>query len=132
MKKLLALTLSCVVALSMLFRARQADAIPAFFKEFQAMYVKKDSADPKEKALVEGVAKVKCNVCHVGTKKKERNAYGEELSKLLDKKEDIKNAPKIQDALKTVADMPSDPANSQSPTFGQRLQEGKLPVEDAP
>jgi hypothetical protein len=128
MKKLFALVLCCAGVLSLFsLGARQADAIPAFNKEFQDLYFKKDSTDPKEKALADKIEKTKCNVCHVGTKKKDRNAYGQELDKLLDKKEDIKNPTKIQEALKKVAEMPSDPANPQSPSFGQRMKDGDLP-----
>ena len=131
MKKPIALMMFCAMMLGLFTcSTERASAIPAFNKEFQDMYFKKDSTDPKEKALAEAITKVKCNVCHVGTKKKDRNAYGEELNKLLDKKEDIKNAPKIQDALKKVEAMPSDPANPQSPTYGDRIKEGKLPAGD--
>lgn len=105
-----------------------ARAIPAFKTEFDAKYVKKDSADPAEKALAEAVKEAKCNVCHVGTDKKQRNAYGQALSELLDKKEDAKNKQKIQEALDKVAEMHSDPEKTDSPTFGALIKEGKLPA----
>ena len=107
--------------------AREAFAIKQFFDEFKAVYVKPDSADPAEKALVAGVESAKCNVCHEGTSKKERNAYGNALAERLNKKEDAKNVEKIKKALEEVAALPSDPAKADSPTFGALLKEGKLP-----
>lgn len=103
---------------------RQAFAIKEFFDEFKAVYVKPDSSDANEKALVAAVETAKCNVCHAGSSKKERNAYGNALADLLDKKEDKKNAEKIRQALETVAAMPS---AAGGPTFGDLLKQGKLP-----
>ena len=103
---------------------RQAFAIKDFFDEFKAVYVKPDSADANEKALVAAVETAKCNVCHAGSDKKERNAYGNALADLLDKKEDKKNVEKIRQALETVAAMPS---VAGGPTFGELLKQGKLP-----
>lgn len=118
--------LACVVLWSI--SAPPARAIPAFKTEFDAKYVKKDSTDPAEKALAEAVKEAKCNVCHKGMNKKERNAYGEKLAELLDKKEDAKNKQKIQEALDKVAEMKCDPDQPDGPTFGDLLKEGKLPV----
>lgn len=103
---------------------RPAFAIKEFFDEFKAVYVKPDSADANEKALVAEVETAKCNVCHAGSSKKERNSYGNALADILDKKEDKKNADKIRKALETVAAMPSADGG---PTFGDLLKQGKLP-----
>lgn len=113
-----------VVASSTLGSARPAYAIKQFFDEFKAMYVKADGTDA-EKALATAVEGAKCNVCHKGTSKKERNAYGEALSALLDKKEDAKNVEKIKESLTKVADMASD--GKSGPTFGALIKQGKLP-----
>lgn len=107
--------------------AREAFAIKQFFEEFKAVYVKPESADPAEKALVAEVETAKCNVCHAGSSKKDRNAYGNALAERLNKKDDAKNVEKIKKALAEVAALPSDPAKSDSPTFGALLKEGKLP-----
>ena len=107
--------------------ARPAFAIKQFFEEFKAIYVKPDSTDASEKALAAAVETAKCNVCHAGKSKKERNAYGEALATLLDKKEDAKNVQKIKESLEKVAGMPSDAAKPDSPTFGALIKEGKLP-----
>jgi len=100
---------------------REAYAIKQFADEFKAVYVKDGTP------LAAAVEEAKCNVCHVGKSKKDRNAYGEALAKLLDKKEDAKNVEKIRKALEDVAAQSSDPAKADAPTFGQLIAEGKLP-----
>jgi hypothetical protein len=123
---------ACVVGIGLAVAvgssAREAFAIKQFFDEFKAVYVKPDSADAAEKALVAEVETAKCNVCHVGSVKKDRNAYGNALAERLDKKEDAKNVEKIKKALEEVAALPSDPAKADSPTFGALLKAGKLPI----
>jgi hypothetical protein len=104
--------------------ARPAFAIKQFQDEFKAVYVKPDSIDPAEKALAMAVDAAKCNVCHKGKEKKDRNAYGNALADLLDKKEDAKNMEKIRKALETVAAMKSADGG---PTFGDLIKMGKLP-----
>lgn len=116
--------LGAIVVLAVGASPRPAFAIKEFFDEFKAVYVKPDSADTNEKALAAEVETAKCNVCHAGSSKKERNAYGNALADLLDKKEDKKNAEKIRKALETVAAMPSADGG---PTFGDLLKQGKLP-----
>lgn len=110
----------------MLAGAPVAHAVDAFKKEFDAKYVKKDSAEPNEKSLAEAVAAAKCNVCHAGKSKKERNEYGKALATLL-KKGDAKDTAKIQDALEKVAAMKSSSADASAPTFGELISQGKLP-----
>lgn len=122
-----ALVAGAAVALVCGGSAREAFAIKQFFEEFKAVYVKPESTDPAEKALVAEVETAKCNVCHAGSSKKERNAYGDALAKRLNKKDDAKNVEKIKKALEEVAALPSDPAKADSPTFGALLKEGKVP-----
>lgn len=102
--------------------ARPAWAIKQFQDEFKDLYVKEGSP------LAAEVERVKCNVCHVGKDKKERNAYGKALDERLDKKADKDNKEKIRQMLEEVAALPSDPAKPDSPTFGALIKEGKLPV----
>ncbi len=108
--------------------AESAFAIPQFKKQFDAMYVDEDSDDPAKQALAEAAKEAKCDICHMGRNKKMRNPYGEQLSELLDKKEDKNNKEKIDEALETVAEIKVDPDDENSPTYGQLLDEGKLPV----
>jgi hypothetical protein len=114
-----------------LVAVQSASAVPPFKKEFDNLYLKKDSTSPADQALVVAVEKVKCNVCHKGKNKKLRNAYGDELAKLLDKKTDAKDPEKIKQALEKVAALPSDANNASSPTFGDLIKEGKLPGGEA-
>lgn len=108
----------------------QAKAIKPFKDEFEAKYVKPDSKDAKEKALAEAAASAKCNICHVGTSKKDRNVYGKALAELLDRKKDKDSKDKIQAALDTVAAKKSKPDDANAPTFGELIKEGKLPGGD--
>jgi hypothetical protein len=120
---------------------RQAAALPPFFKEFQAKYVKADSADDKDKAFATTVTQTaKCNVCHMpGADKKARNAYGQQLATILKKDnfkadrlkaEPEKCTAEIVAALDAVAAMKS--GNGAAPTFGELIAQGKLPGGNAP
>lgn len=127
MKKLCAVALCAVAAMgtTVLVNVQRAEARANYKKQFEALYVKKDSADPNEKKLAEAAEAAKCNICHVGKEKKERNAYGQALAKLLMKKE-TDNA-KIDAALQEVAKEHSKAGDPSSPTFGDLIKEGKLP-----
>jgi len=129
MNKVCLFALCGMVAGALVVQAQTAYAVAAFRKEFEKKYVNKEPATDAEKSLLAVVKKAKCNVCHVGKKKKERNAYGQALSEELTKK-DSKNKEKIRAALEKVAEMKSDPDDPASPTFGQRIQEGQLPASD--
>lgn len=113
-----------------------ANAILTFRKEFEARYNVKDPQTPEETALAEKVAVAKCFVCHVeGAESKEaRNAYGEELSKLLDKDdfslerrkaEPEKVKEEIQKALEAVEAVEVDGGE----TYGARIKAGNLPCD---
>lgn len=109
------------VVLAVAGQAREAFAIKQFSDQFKEVYVKDGTP------LAAEVETAKCNVCHKGKSKKDRNAYGEALAKLLDKKADKENVDKIREALAAVAKESSDPANPSAPTFGALIEEGKLP-----
>lgn len=129
MKKPLFIPFVAVAAVSFLLgpAAPSAKAIKPFFDEFQAVYLKPDSTDKKDKEFAVAIEKVKCNVCHEGKSKKDRNIYGMALDLMLDKKADKDDKEKIRLALETVATIKSDPAKADAPTFGQLLAERKLP-----
>lgn len=122
--RLLAVIAGLAMAVVTVSAARPAYAIKQFFDEFKEMYVKADGS-AEEKSLAEAVETAKCNVCHVGKSKKDRNAYGEALSELLDKNEDKSNVEKIRASLEKVAGMESPDGG----TFGDRMKAGKLPAE---
>ncbi len=100
-----------------------AAAIKPFYDEF-----KKDYLDNhKDKKFAETVDKGdKCLICHQGKNKKGRNPFGQQLGKLLTKK-DAKNKAKIDEALKKVLAMHVDPKNDKSETFLDRLNNGEWP-----
>jgi hypothetical protein len=135
--------LAVVVVAHLVAKIPSAQAIPPFSKEWEAKYVKADSADEKDKAfaaLTTNMKTGKCNVCHAaGQEKKVRNAYGKQLSMLLKKdnfkaerlkEEADKCKAEIIAALDAVAAMKS--GDDKSPTFGELIAMGKLPGGDPP
>ena len=125
-RRLLTVVAGLAVAIVATTAARPAFAIKQFSDQFVEMYVKADGTEA-EKALAAAVETAKCNVCHFGKSKKDRNAYGEALADLLDKKEDKDNVEKIRASLEKVAGM----EGPDGATFGDRMKAGKLPA-DAP
>jgi hypothetical protein len=106
-----------VVAAVMAVDTPSADAFPAFKIAFDKKYMVEGSA---LHTALEG--KTNCNICHVGTDKKQRNDYGKALDKLLSK-DDMKDAEKIQQSLEKV-----EAEKNGETTFGSLIKEGKLPV----
>lgn len=105
--------------------ARPAMAILPFFKEFTKLY---DNEDPDSQlGMLLKNKKQRCLVCHQGKKKKNHNPYGIHFVELLDKKKDKKDVDKIIASLKKVAELPSDPEDDKSPTYGELIEAGKLP-----
>ena len=101
-------------------------AIAPFYKEFKGKYVEGNNNEE----FVAKVKATKCNICHVGKKKKTRNDYGKELDNLLDKKTDKKDVEKIRKALETVAQKPIDPDGDKSMTYAKLFSEGELPKNE--
>jgi hypothetical protein len=118
--------ISLLVAAVVLGISAESFALPVFKKTFDDKYV---TADPALKAKVD---QAKCNVCHFGLNKKQRNDYGKALSKYL-KKADfgaarLKDKPaevtkEVLDALEKVA-AEKNPAGE---AYGDRLKAGNLP-----
>jgi hypothetical protein len=108
--------------LALILNTRSVSALPAFNKQFLATYEKSKIIDDAKKA--------KCNVCHYGKSKKNRNDYGTALSKFVTKDDykklkDDKPAlkKKIEDAFKSA-----EKEKSVSGTeFGKLMEDGKLP-----
>lgn len=103
-------------------------AIPVFKKTFDEKYVG-EGADP---ALKSAVDQAKCNVCHFGTVKKNRNDYGHALSKYL-KKDNFKadrlaKEPDVvkKEVLEALQKVEAE-KNPTGETYGDRLKAGKLP-----
>jgi len=120
-----------VLAVVALAASRQAVAIPLFAKVFKQDYLDNNT----HKEFVEEASKApnSCLVCHQGVKnRKNRNAFGQEVGKLLNKKDNSKPTPenmaKITEALKKVMEMHVDPKNEKSETYLDRVKAGKYPV----
>ncbi len=114
MRSTLTFVFSFFVVIGVAAWGGEAFAIKQFSDEFKALYA----------PVASPLADAKCNICHYGKTKKNRNVYGAALDKLLDKAEDKSNKEKIQKALETVAAMPS--AGAGSPTFGEMIKKGEL------
>jgi cytochrome c5 len=134
MKKVLMVVLPLCLAIVISFGGTSL-ARPKYEEVFKKEYYKPDSKDAKEKALAGAIDKISetkagkttsCNVCHVAgaPSKKDRNAYGKELSTLLGKNE--KDDDKIKKGLK---DAEGKKADDKGPTYGELLKDGKLPAE---
>jgi hypothetical protein len=102
--------------------SKSAFALPDVSKRFLEVY--KDNAD-----VIAASKEAKCNVCHFGKSKKNRNDYGKALSKYINKDEVKKKKAEggveeyIDDGLKKAeADK-----STGGGTFGDLLKAGKLP-----
>jgi len=131
MKRVCSFGLTVVVALASLtwLNVGTALARKQYKDEFVKKYVTEEPSTPAQKKLDSEVKAVNCGICHLGpkgAKKKEHKAYGTALKKLLEKNE--KDADKIDTALDTLAKEPSSPDDAASPTYGDLLEKGKLPV----
>ena len=136
------LTFPFAVALALVvtsLMSSPARAIPPMVAEFKAKYVAQEPASDQDKAFAEMVTEAKCNVCHVADEKKtERNRFGVELSKLIDKdqvKAGLENTPEetkkeLGAAFDKVAALPYQSGQENSPTFGQVISLGRLPGAD--
>jgi cytochrome c553 len=93
--------------------AQDVQARPKYFAEFKNAY---------EKVAAEA-DKVKCNVCHFGQEKKNRNDYGKAVADALGEK-NVMDVEKIKEALKKAEKEKSATAGK---TFGDLINDGKLP-----
>lgn len=104
---------AALAAAVLLSGSRQADARPNYLKAFAKKYTN----------LTAQAKKVKCNVCHFGKSKKNRNDYGKALVKHLGKKNQ-KDKAAIDAALDKTAKEKKPGSNV---TFGDLIKQGKLP-----
>jgi hypothetical protein len=70
-------------------------------------------------------AMVKCNVCHFGAAKKNRNEYGKAIEKSLEGKKNLRDKTKFADVLKTAAKE----KNGDGKYFGELLDANELPAK---
>lgn len=103
-----------------------AAALPPINKEWTGKYVEGNG----NAKFVEAVGTAKCNVCHVGTSKKEKNEYGAAVAKFVTKakyneiKEDPDAAKKyiLEGLQKAEAEK-----SSAGKSFGEIIKSGELP-----
>jgi len=103
-----------IAALVLASATRDAHARPAYLKEFENTYPK----------LAEQAKTIKCNICHYGDEKKNRNDYGKALAKNLGDMKNVKDAEKIKEVLKKTE---KEKSSVEGKTFGDLLEDGKLP-----
>ncbi len=129
MRYAVAVLVFCAVVAGV-FCVRPAGAGKPFLEQFKAVYVKPNTTDRTMIIFNEAVEKDGCGICHVsqgGKATKALNAYGTQLSKVVTKA-DGNNAQKIRAGFAKVEKVKSKPNDPTSPTFGERLKQGKLPV----
>lgn len=124
MKKVCVSFVLCLGAV--VWTASSATALPPFNKEWTGKYVEGNG----NAKFVEAVGTAKCNVCHMGTSKKDRNEYGMAVSKFLTKaryneiKDDEAAAKKyILEGL----DKAAVEKNHAGKSFGEVIKAGELP-----
>jgi hypothetical protein len=109
----LVLTLAGIVCLT---SARHAEARQQYYGWWIATYPSVAEKNEVKKS-------VRCNVCHVGATKKNRNDYGKAIAKALDGKQNVRVKAKFEDALKTAAKE----KNPDGKAFGDLLEANELP-----
>jgi hypothetical protein len=115
--------LGCVAAALV---ASEASALPPFNKEWLARY--KDGNN--NAAFVEAVETAKCNVCHVGKSKKDKNEYGKAVAKFLTKKDYEAVKADTDAAQKYIIEGLEKSEAEKAPngkTYGQMIKAGELP-----
>jgi hypothetical protein len=114
-RKAVAGLLVALAGIACLTSAPQAEARPQYLRIWTDTY--------PDVAQKNDVKSLKCNVCHFGAKKSNRNDYGKAIVKALDGKKNVKDKDKFTDILKTAAK----DKNADGKTFGELLEAGELP-----
>ncbi|WP_254508454.1 hypothetical protein [Anatilimnocola floriformis] len=105
-----------------------ASALPPFDKEWKAKYL----PDSAPASLKDAAGTAKCNVCHEGTSKKMRNAYGKAVGKYLTKAdfEAVKADPeKSKKYIVEGLEKAEAEKSASGKSFGELIKAGKGPWE---
>ncbi len=94
----------------------QAEARPQYLRVWMDTYPEVAQKNNVKTTL-------KCNVCHMGAKKSNRNDYGKAITKALDGAKNVKDKDKFVDVLKTAAKE----KNADGKTYGELLEANELP-----
>lgn len=84
----------------------------------------------KDSPIAEAAADAKCNLCHFGKSKKNRNDFGKALSKYLNKDvytELKSDADKLNEAVTKALEKVEGEKNPEGEAYGDRIKAGKLP-----
>jgi hypothetical protein len=106
--------------------APPAFAIKPFYVELEAKYVRPDSKEQNDIALMIAFDQAGCTICHPGDDTHKLTRYGGQLAWRINKF-DKGNKKKIQEAFDEVGALRSDPYDAKSPTYGELFRQGKLP-----
>jgi hypothetical protein len=118
-------SVALLLALCAFGSARPAFAVLQFYQQFDKVYLAEHANEEFVKEARD--PKMRCLICHQGKNRKNRNAYGEQLADLLDRKTDIKNVDKIKESLAKVGAIHSDPKDESSPTYDELIKAGTFP-----
>jgi hypothetical protein len=111
--------------------AAPVHAIKQFYAELEARYVKPDSQERNDVALIVAFEQARCTICHPGDDKRKLTRYGGQLALRIGKF-DKDDKQKIRDAFDEVGSLRSDPYEPGSPTYEQLFRQGKLPPGPRP
>lgn len=105
-----------MVVLALLFPGDLAHSRPSYSKTFAATY--------KEEYSKSGEQQQKCQICHEGENKKDKNNYGDAVQQALPMK-NVKDEEALVAALRKVEPLPSAIPGK---TFGDLIKEGRSPA----
>ncbi len=128
MRRLLAGVCGLLIVVGMSLTATTTSAVEEFKLQFEAKYAKPQGRKRPNPRLVRAIAAAQCRICHPGDDKHKLNAYGAQLGQYVNHFDKDKTE-RIQDALEKISARRSDPFDPKSPTFGELIKKGELPVE---
>jgi hypothetical protein len=108
------LVCGAVIAGVALLSSSAAQARPQYNKAFWALY---------DKEIGKQMEATKCNACHFGTEKKNKNDYGKAVGEAIGAKNE-KDEAKIKAGLEKAA---KEKSATEGKTFGELITDGKLP-----
>lgn len=114
-----------IVAVLVAGAASPALARLQYLKVFDEVYLKEH--ENQDFAKEARNPKMRCLLCHQGKNRKHHNPYGIHIVEAIGPKKNVRDVPKIKEALAKVGAMHSDPDDETSPTYDEMLQAGTFP-----
>jgi hypothetical protein len=128
MRRLVVGLLGLMLVVAMALTTTTAYAVKEFKEQFEAKYAKPHGRKRPNPNLVRAVAAAQCRICHPGDDKHKLNVYGAQLGQYVNHFDKDKTE-RIQDALEKISVRRRDPFDPKSPTFGELIKKGELPVD---